>query len=333
MTNETQPTGDAPPTPPPTRAEALSENQWLLAFGVLAWGIGMGLFWVLRFNARVDTAATYVGIPTLIAFILATTPRSKSRTGAILKGMGIALALVGMTLGPGILCLFISAPLFIAIGVLVGRILDANTTPHDRNVRVAVVAAALALASIEGLHPSLTVNPNETIEFHHRLSMSADEFGRRLAKTPVFDLPLPFPLDLGLPAPVRASGSGTEVGARRTVHLEDRNVYFTLVGKSGRQDGDVVFEVSKAGEIYGGREVVFKLVSDGSHVSKWLGWKQTRVYWRADGLVRGEPQIFVFWTVSYDRRLAPAWYFGPILRYAVRRTAELIATTVAAQRD
>jgi hypothetical protein len=321
------------PPPPSPQGAPLSENQWLLAFGVLAWGVGMGLFWVLKFNARVDTAATYVGIPTLIAFILATTPRSKSRTGTILKGMAIALALVGMTLGPGVFCLFISAPLFLTIGVLVGRILDANSTPHDRNVRVAVVAAALALASIEGLHPSLTVDPAETVEFHHKLSMSVDEFGRRLAKTPVFDLPLPFPLNLGLPAPVRASGSGTEVGARRAVHLEDRNVYFTLVGKSGRQDGDVVFEVAQAGEIHGGREVVFKLVSDDSHVSKWLRWKQTRVYWRTNGMVRGEPQIFVFWTVSYDRQLAPAWYFGPILRYAARRTAELIAETVAAQRD
>jgi len=315
---------------------SLTSAQWLLAFGILAYGAGAAALWVLRFSARADTAATYVGIPTLLAFILATTPRSKTRTGSILKGMTIALMLVGMTLGPGVICLIISLPLFLAVGAIVGRILDAPMSEIDRTARISVVTVALAVASLEGVHPNFTVDPRETVSVTKVLPMSADEFRTRLAKTPQFNRPLPFPLNLGLPVPIRAAGSGLEVGTQRSVFLEDRNIYLTLLGKSGRRDGDVVFAVAENRETktvtnMPSGMVRFRPVSDQSHVANWVTWTDSTVRWFEFTGRDGQHRLTVTWTVSFDRRLAPAWYFGPLLRYVAEVATGLMLDTVAAQ--
>jgi hypothetical protein len=308
----------------------LTRAQWILAFGILAYGIGAAAFWILSFHARADTAALYVGIPTVLSFLLATAPRSRSRTGAILKSMTIALALVGITLGPGIVCIVISAPLFFGIGAIVGMILDARSTPTERNVRLGVVTVVLAISSLEGVHPALTASPWDQVTVNRILPMSAEEFRSRLAKTPGLNQPLPFPINLGLPAPVRANGSGLEIGARRSVFLEDRNIYPTLVGKSGRKDGDLVFEVITSNR----NDVRFVLVSDDSHVAKWLTWRSSHVSWSEwPAGPRSPARVYVTWTVSYERRLAPSWYFGPILHYAVGKATGLALDIVAAQND
>jgi hypothetical protein len=319
-------------TPPP-----ISKRQWALAFVVLAYGVCAGFFWVLRAGAKADTAATYVGIPTLLAFLLATTPRARSRTGTILKGMTISLILVSVTLGPGVLCLLISAPLFLAIGAIVGRLLDAPMDADDRRLRVSVIAVALVLASIDGLHSDWTFDRRDTVTASRAYqNVTADQFRRRLERTPHFSDSLPFPLDLGFPAPVRAAGNGLEIGARRSVFLEDRNIYLTLIGKSGRQDGDVVFEVARKGTGPTGTShwVEFRPVSDQSHVAKWLTWTKSTVRWFEYKYgTDPTPRLRVEWTVDYERRLAPSWYFGPILKVAAEAAAGLMIDTVAAQDD
>jgi hypothetical protein len=308
----------------------LTRSQWLLAFGILAYGIGAAAFWILAFHARADTAAVYVGIPTVLSFLLATAPQSRSRTGTILKGLTITLALVGMTLGPGVVCIVISAPLFLAIGVLVGTILDARSTPTERRVRLSVVTVVLAVSSLEGMDPSLMMDPRDEVVVHRIVPMSAEQFRNRLARTPELNQPLPFPINLGLPAPVRASGSGLERGARRSVFLEDRNIYPTVIGKSGRKDGDLVFEVARSSPT----SVTFKMVSDDSHVAKWLTWGNSHVSWHELPAMGSTPvQVSVRWTVSYERRLSPAWYFGPILHYAVGKATEVALDIVVAQND
>jgi hypothetical protein len=320
----------APPVSADRAPSWLTPSQWILAFGILAYGSGAAALWILQFHARADTAAIYVGLPTMLAFLLATAPRSRDRTGAILKGMTIALALVGITLGPGIVCIVISAPLFFGIGAIVGTILDARSTPTDRNVRLGVVTVVLAISSLEGTHPSLMMDPRDQVMVSRVVPMSAEQFRNRLARTPELNQPLPFPINLGLPAPISAGGSGLEKGARRSVFLEDRNFYPTLIGKSGRQDGDLVFEVAHSSRT----SVSFKLVSDDSHVAKWLTWKDSHVRWTELPATASTPvRTAVTWTVTYERKLSPSWYFGPILHYAVGKATGLALDIVAAQND
>ncbi len=295
---------------------------------MLAYGVGALALWTLSWKGAADSAAVYVGIPALVSLILALTPRAKTREGAVMKGVAISLGLVSTTLGPGVLCIVISLPLFIFVAIIVAMTVAAIYDRQERrrsraSLAATVVAIAVTLSSLEGLHPGLSFGVRDGVVAQHIVALSADDFRRRLARAPRSWAPLPLPLNLGFPAPVRSAGAGLEPGTLRSVFLEDRNIYLTLLGRSGRQDGNVVFRVAESGPGF----VRFVPVSDASHVAKWLRWSDSVVRWREIAPGRTE----VTWTVAYDRRLHPGWYFGPLIRYAARAAAGLMIDTVAAQ--
>ena len=71
--------------------------------------------------------------------------------------------------------------------------------------------------------------------------------------------------------------------------------------------------------------VRWRVVSDDSHMTHFLFWREVRVEWQA---VSAETTR-VTWTLRYDRGLDPAWYFGPMERYAVRLAAGYLIDAVA----
>lgn len=139
--------------------------------------------------------------------------------------------------------------------------------------------------------------------------LSSRAFEAQLAGAPNFDLPLPHYLRLGFPTPASIQGSGLARGDRRSVHF---------AGGEGKP-GDLVFEVAERTE----RSVAFRFLSDTSHIAHWLDWENAQVEWTE--LSRGITRVT--WTLRYQRRLDPAWYFGPWERYAVGLTAEYLIST------
>jgi len=53
--------------------------------------------------------------------------------------------------------------------------------------------------------------------------------------------------------------------------------------------------------------VRFQPVSDSTKIADWLGWQSADVTWND----LGNGQTRVRWSLTYARRLDPAWYFGP----------------------
>ena len=85
--------------------------------------------------------------------------------------------------------------------------------------------------------------------------------------------------------------------------------------------GDLVLQVTVSQP---GR-VLFRAVSDTSHIAHWLQWKEAEVCWRE----AGSNQTEVRWRIRYRRLLDPAWYFRPWERYAVRLAAGYLIDTVS----
>ena len=71
--------------------------------------------------------------------------------------------------------------------------------------------------------------------------------------------------------------------------------------------------------------VSWRAVSDDSHMRHFLTWQSSRVEWEAIDAATTK----VTWTIRYHRDLDPAWYFGPIERFVVRRAAEYLIEAVA----
>ncbi len=69
----------------------------------------------------------------------------------------------------------------------------------------------------------------------------------------------------------------------------------------------------------------FAATSDDSYIIHWMTWDAALVEWESVS----ETHTRVRWTLTYRRRLDPAWYFAPLERFAVKIAAGYLIETAA----
>jgi hypothetical protein len=287
-----------------------SPAQWALVGLIVALALAAGLYRLLHFAQIDQTAALFIGLPTILAIALTLTPRAKSATGMIMKGLTIALLLSGIATGEGFICIVMAAPIFYLIGGLVGYSVDRDRRRFREGGGRMYSFALLpvALMSLEGVTPSLSLPAQMTVSATSVVAASAAALEAKLSASPSFSKRLPAFLSIGFPRPNSAVGSGLDVGDERTM---------TYPGRASR----LVFKVVERRKGY----VRFHLVRDTSPVSKWLSWTDAEVRWAPvqDGRTR------VTWVLRLTRRLSPAWYFVPLESYGGTVTAQYLIDALA----
>ena len=287
-------------------------------FLVLLAGAVVGKFvFVLKDTGQFHTAALYVGVPTLLAVLLGYGTRGA--TGVTKRGLkwtAIALLLSMPAYGAGAVCVVMAAPIFFTVVALVCACFE-GTVKRENKVRVSFVIPILALLSFEGTTEFTTVDRFEVVSVEKIVASGAAGVEERLAAEVSFDRPLPLFLRL-FPNIVDAKGAGLDPGDRRIVRLVGERFYETI-------DGSVVFEVDERHA----NKVRFVLVQDDTMIARWLTWRYSEIAWQRidDGHTR------VIWTLAFERRLDPYWYFGPLERYGVSKAAEALIDNVATPRN
>lgn len=115
-------------------------QKQLIGFIVVLAAVNV-LYRIVYATGASQTAALYVGVPTLLAVGPAMLPRSRSTTGMVMKGSMLAVLIAAVILPEGLLCLLFVVP---AIGIAaVARSLEHATLPW------AVVAWIARLPLIE----------------------------------------------------------------------------------------------------------------------------------------------------------------------------------------
>lgn len=293
---------------------SLSRSQWNLLFLIIAVGAGSVMYRLIVHGRLEQTALLFVGIPTVLALLLAMTPRAETAKGGIMKGMTVALLLSGPLLGEGFICIVMASPIFYLVGLLVGFIVDRNNRKAQTNISCLLII--LLPLSVEGSSPMLSFSREEKVQSSKIVNGSEQEVQFALVRGPRTHVPLPLYLRMGFPHPTEARGEGLQPGATRTIHF---------AGGEGKP-GDLLLRVTESQPGY----VQFEAVSDHSKVAHWLGWKSSEVRWSAVDPAHTR----VSWTIHFERRLDPAWYFRPWERYAARLAAEYLiranATPIAA---
>lgn len=285
--------------------EKISSAQWTLVALIVAFTIGGVLYSLLMHHGLGHSAAMFLGIPAVLAILLALTPKAKTVTGGILKGITLALLIVAPLLGEGYLCILVASPLFYAVGIIVGIVVD--KTRRDRSVTLSCVALVLLPLSLEGIIPALSFNRSQTVEVSRVVAASADTVEHQLALSPDITTRLPRTLCIGFPRPLKASGGGLEIGAMRTIHF---------AGAEGDPPGDLTMRVVASQQGY----VRFETVSDTSKLTQWIAWTSSEVQWKQiDGA-----HSLITWRVHFERQLDPAWYFAPLERAAVHEAAKYL---------
>ena len=249
----------------------------------------------------------FIGLPGVLAILLALTPRAGTAKGGIVKGITLALLLVAPLLGEGYLCILLASPLFYAIGLAIGAGIDAS---RNRTSTLSCAAVVVIVLSLDGIVPVHT--RRETVSVTRVVAAPAAQIREALAGSPDIATPLPRFLRLGFPRPIAVSGSGLELGAIRTIHF---------TGAEGDPPGDLTLRVARANA----GEVLFIATGDTSKLTQWILWQSSEVQWQPVDATHTR----VTWETTFDRQLDPWWYFAPWERYAVRKATEYLLTANA----
>jgi hypothetical protein len=284
------------------RKTRISAAQWGVVVLVVALTAGAVMYRLLKHERLGNTSAMFLGIPAVLAILLALTPKAKSVTGAILKGIALFLLIIAPLLGEGYLCIIMASPLFLGVGACVGAIIDGSRQSRSRTL--SCVTVLLVPLCMEGVAPKLTFPRAQSVQASRIVNAPSVLVEESLAQSPRVDTPIPLPFRAGFPKPLLAYGDGLGVGATRTIHF---------AGAEGDPPGDLVMRVAERRPGY----ARFEAVSDNSKLTQWLEWKSSEVEWRA----MGAGQTQVTWRIRFDRQLDPAWYFTPWERVVVSEAA------------
>jgi hypothetical protein len=259
-----------------------------VAFGIVLLSAAVAPYLAIR-SGRIDSAALFVGVPLLLAVAVLLAPPAKSLHGLTFRLTTFGLLITSAFLHEGAACVLLAAPLVYGVAHLVVGLVELSIRAGHRRSALLVIPL-LAAASLEGITPGARVAPEQTVVAERVVPMAPAELERRLAQGPRFDaVTRPRLLRItGYPTPTGASGRGLAVGDRWT---------FTVAG------GPIVTEVVERGP---GR-VVFGTVADSSKTRRWVHWRRSVLSWRP-----GPGGTTVRIETSFERRLDPSWYFGPI---------------------
>ena len=280
----------------------VSRTQWWLISLVLALTVGSILYRGLVREDLTHSAAMFLGVPAVLAILLAFTPKAKSLTGGIVKGFTFFLLIIAPLLGEGYLCILIASPIFYLVGIIFGLIADSQR--NRRKATLSCVAVLFLPMCLEGVVPQWSLPRELMVESTRIVAAPADAVEAALAQSASLATPLPGWLKIGFPRPLGAYGSGLNTGDLRTIHF---------AGAEGDPPGDIVSRVTLRRANF----VRVETVSDSTKLTQWLRWQSSEVEWRA--IDAGHTSVT--WRVQFTRQLDPAWYFTPWERFTVEQAA------------
>jgi hypothetical protein len=224
-------------------------------------------------------------------------------------------------LGEGMLCVAMSAPLFYAIAIIIATVMDQANRRRDKT-ETTLFSCCLILAmvpmSLEGVTDFTTLNREESVAESRIVHASSQAVERALLDTPRFDRVRPLYLRAGFPRPASTRIERRGDGSQWVIRFLGGEM--RLDGMEPRA-GDLVLHLveTRPGLMR------WRAVSDSSHMTHFLMWREAVVEWeRVDARTTR-----VTWTLRYRRTLDPAWYFGPMERYAARLAAGYLIESVA----
>src|SRR5438270_1533897 len=191
---------------------SMRQSQVVVIAIIIAIAAAGTAYRLLVFKHLEQTAALFIGIPSLIAILITLTPRPKSVTGMISKVMAIALLMSAPLLGEGFICIIMAAPIFFLVGLVIGLIIDRSRRSDRPGGGMATCLILFGLMSLEGVTDKTSFSRDEVVTVTSRVVRPAEQVEQSLSATPHFDRTLPLYLRLRFPRPTEARGQGLAQG-------------------------------------------------------------------------------------------------------------------------
>jgi hypothetical protein len=309
------------PNADPARATAtarrrLTASQKRLMIIIVALAAGSTAFHLLALTGYRHSAAVFIGIPTLLALIVAQSGRPATGTGVVMRVVTLALLLSSIVFAEGMVCILLAAPIFYLVAFLVSEaVFVIRGGIRKRRHRAFFLLTIFVLPTgFEGTIPGVEWDREESVTVARVVQGTPNEVRAVLAARPGFAPELPPFLRLGFPVPVATAGSGLALG-------DERTIVFAHAHGGHDERGTLSLRIAE----HDSQFIRFTPVSDDSYVTHWLTWRSSEVRWRAVSPATTR----VEWTLRYRRRLDPAWYFKPLERYGVGVAARYLIDALA----
>lgn len=288
---------------------------------IAAVAIASVVFRLLLNNRLEQTSALFIGIPALLAIVVVFGVSPSSATGVACKAVTVGLLVSLLFLGEGFVCIAMSAPLFYAVAVAVGTSIEHLHRRNEGSGPLLLSCAcllALVPMSLEGVTGLTTLSRDESVTASSIVRAPAADVERALFTAPRFNRPRPLYLRAGLPSPLSMRIERRSAEELWIVQVRGGE---TKVDGMEPRTGDLVLALEEARPGL----VRWRAVSDSSHTTHFLDWRESIVEWEPVDAQTTR----VRWTLRYRRGLDPAWYFGPWERYAVGLAAGYLIDAVA----
>ncbi|MBT5432892.1 MAG: hypothetical protein HOL02_11650 [Rhodospirillaceae bacterium] len=298
------------------RKPTFSSRQKAWLFIVALALLGILIADILIEHGLSKSAAFYIGIPGLTALVAAA-GKPKNIMATTMQATTIGLALSIPLLKEGAICILMAAPIIYGVAAFVAVVID--SIRNDPNFSAWALLALASVASVEGTTTTSIIEANHTIVRSAVVEASAQDVRRALSGSPTSGLNRPIFLRI-FPEPAQVSGGGIEPGDRRQLTF----VYAKWL-VANEHHGTATFEVVESGK----NSVRFDLFEDDSYVSNYLVWQDFVV--TILPMTDGTTSIAI--SVTYERSLAPSWYFGPLQAYTVGLMTDVLLADLAAMSE
>jgi hypothetical protein len=267
------------------------------------------------------SSALFVGLPAILAVVVTLSPPAKSLTGSVMRAITLLLLLAGIMGVEGFVCIVMVSPLFYFVGWAVAYPIERyrRRNLEDGSKSYLMIGLPFLLMMFEGTMPATTFDREQSVSSSRQVDASPDQVAAALSAAPRFDEPLPPFLRLGFPTPAGGTGTGLNVGAVRSVLFAECHHPESRTTRPVNARLTLRVEESEPGR------VVFGTVRDTTLQGRWAQLTSSEVEWKATG----DGGTRVTWTLNYDRRLDPAFYFGPLQRYGMGVTAQYLIEALA----
>ena len=297
------------------------KNRWYIIFGIIAvTSIVIRLLMHYRFDKN---ALLYVGIPSLIAIGLMQIERPNSDGNWRRKFANLVLISLIIMLGSsiilfeGFLCVVMFMPIYFGV-ILVVFILK-YLTERYKNKKSSklyshVLPLILLVSAFEGTHPNLSITRQNHVEVTRIINASISEIKQQLVQPINLQKDRHWFLEL-FPMPHKVDGMSLNEGDVHKIHFRYHRWFVT-----NTHEGSMQMKIEEVGE----QEVKTQFIGDTSYIANYLKLDKTELKLTK---IDNETTQITF-SIHYERLLDPAWYFDPLQKYGVTKTAEFIIAEV-----
>ncbi|MEO0575035.1 MAG: hypothetical protein AAF004_06190 [Pseudomonadota bacterium] len=298
--------------------DRIHQTLYLLLIGVASLVIRALMHYEFHYSALL-----YVGVPYAISMLLVWF-RSHEPTTSVAADYGRHLTIAMMIflassiiLFEGFVCVVMFIPIyvmFVSLAYAIGAWAKSAEEKRDRKLRGTVLPLLIFATALEGTTPSLSLERFESVSATTVTAISAEDVHRNLVK------PMELRRSRGwlisvFPMPVEIIAGSLQVGDVHRIHTRYHRWFVT-----NTHEGEMALEITEVSP----HRIRTRFISDTSFFASYV----TPIATQIDLQPTASGGTEVTLTIHYERKLDPAWYFGPLQRTAMRQMADFLIDEV-----